>query len=216
MKVIVGLGNPGEQYKSTRHNAGFIFVEQLACASEFSSAGECLKFSKNEKFQAEIAETLHRGEKIILAKPLTFMNLSGQSVQKIMDYYKAESADLIVVADDKDLPIGTVRVRREGSSAGQKGLQNIIDVLGTDQLLRIRIGINAIGGDADLPKPKDDRFETADFVLSKFDKRELPVLDESIKDTIAYIVPFIGGEEAIPAHTIAAKIDSLQYKAVSG
>lgn len=209
MKLIVGLGNPGKKYEGTRHNAGFYFADQIICDKRIAPVGECLNFQKSDKFEALIAETLHKGEKIIFVKPQTFMNLSGQAVQKIMSYYKADISDLVVVSDDKDLPLGTVRIRHEGSSGGQKGLQNIIDVLADNSFLRIRIGINAIGGDADLPEPQMSNINTADFVLSKFNPRELPIFKKSINETIDYVVPFLGSKTEIPAHTLNVQIDSL-------
>ena len=209
MKLIVGLGNPGKQYEGTRHNAGFYFLDQIICDNRLTPVGECLNFQKSDKFEALTAETLHKGEKIIFIKPQTYMNLSGTAVQKIMAFYKAEISDLMVVSDDKDLPLGTARVRHEGSSGGQKGLQNIIDTLGNNEFLRIRIGINAIGGDADQPEAKMNNIDTADFVLSKFIPREIPLFKNIIDEAINYIVPFLGGEEEIPAHTLLVKVDSL-------
>jgi len=208
MKLIIGLGNPGKQYEGTRHNAGFMFLDRLVCRDEIAPVGECILFQKNDKFAAEIAETNHKGEKLIFVKPQTFMNLSGQAVRKIFDFYKAELSDLIVASDDVDLPLGSARVRSEGSSGGQKGLQNIIDNLGSDQFTRIRIGIQSIGGDADVIISKD-RMDTADFVLSKFEKREVDMLDQTIDTVIAYILPFIGSKQEIPAHTLEVRPDSL-------
>jgi PTH1 family peptidyl-tRNA hydrolase len=209
MKVIVGLGNPGEKYKNTRHNAGFIFLDKLICHPFLSPVGSCLEFHKEGKFEALIAETNHKGEKIILVKPQTFMNLSGKAVARILNYYKAEKEDLIVVSDDIDLPIGTARIRQEGSSGGQKGLQNIIDSIGSDQFLRIRLGVKSIGGDADVTANPSNGFDATDFVLSVFPKRELVVLNQLVDRTIDYVTPFIGKDLEIPAHTLDVKIDSL-------
>lgn len=204
MKLIVGLGNPGKEYEGTRHNAGYLFVEALACEPELAPAGECILFHTEKKFEAMIAETSAKGEKIILVKPLTYMNLSGQAVQKIMQFYKIEPADLIVVSDDKDLPLGTVRIRKEGSSGGQKGLQNIIDSINLADFMRIRIGINFKDGDLDKLSLIQDKMETRDFVLSQFGPRDLPMVKTMISDTIAYILPYIGSKEEIPAHTLQA------------
>ncbi len=208
MKLIVGLGNPGKQYEGTRHNAGFYFLDQIICDDELMMDGECINFQKSDKFDSMIAETLYKGEKLILVKPQTYMNLSGQAVQKIMSFYKMDISDLIVISDDKDLPLGTARIRHEGSSGGQKGLQNIIDLLGDNSFLRIRIGINAIGGDADKPEPIMNNIDTADFVLSKFNQREKPVLKSMIEEIIKYIMPFLGSKTEIPAHTLEVKFDS--------
>lgn len=208
MKIIIGLGNPGEKYEGTRHNAGFMFVDELVCAKEIAPVEGCLKFELNKKFDALIADTSFKGEKMIIAKPQTYMNLSGQSVRRLLDFYKADIADIIVVSDDVDLPLGSSRVRHDGSSGGQKGLQNIIDVLGSDIFTRIRIGIKYIGGSTAQTEDKN-RYDTADFVLSKFDDREIDIVDSIIGDTIAYILPFIAKEEQIPAHTLEVKVDSL-------
>ena len=209
MKIIVGLGNPGKQYEGTRHNAGFIFLDRLACEGVMAPTGECVTFGKNEKFNALIGETLHRGEKIIFVKPQTFMNLSGTSVSKLMSFYKASIEDLIVVSDDIDLPIGIARIRQDGRSGGQKGLQNIIDLVGSEQFTRVRLGIRSVGGDADRTESPEDKLDATTFVLGKFDKRELPVFEDLIDETIGYIKPFIGSKEEIPAHTIEIKMDSL-------
>lgn len=208
MKLLVGLGNPGEKYAGTRHNAGFLFLDKLICEKELAPAGACLTFSNNEKFKSLEVLTEHKGEKFLLLKPQTFMNLSGEAVSKAMAYYKLDITDLIVISDDVDLPIGTVRVRQVGSSGGQKGLQNIIEQLGSDNFLRIRIGIRSIGGN-----PKEtinlSEFDTADFVLSKFSKRELPLLDLAVEEAVKYMLPFLGSKSEIPAHTLEAGIDSV-------
>lgn len=209
MKIIVGLGNPGEQYSETRHNAGFMFVDALAGDARLAPVGESLTFRFEEKFEALIASTEMNGEKVILAKPQTFMNLSGKTVSKILSFYKVMPEELIVVSDDVDLPIGTVRVRRDGSSGGQKGLQNVIDSLQNNEFTRIRIGIRSDNGNVDIAAMPSDRLDTADYVLSKFSKREAAMLPEVISMVIDYIVPYIGGKEEIPAHTLEVRNDSL-------
>lgn len=202
MKIIVGLGNPGDKYKGTRHNAGFYFVDQLAANPEIAPAGESLRFNYEKKFEAEITKSMNDGEEIILVKPQTFMNLSGQAVQKIISFYKADISDLIVISDDIDIPLGYARIRHEGSSGGQKGLQNIIDLLGTDKLTRIRIGVAVYAGNVS-EHDQLPRFDAVDFVLSKFTDRETELLDKIVGESIDYILPFIGKkDEQIPAHTI--------------
>lgn len=208
MKLIVGLGNPGEKYEGTRHNAGFLFLDQLVCNKELAPIGECVSFNREEKFDALLAFSQKDGEKLIFVKPQTYMNLSGGSVAKIMSYWKADASDIIVISDDVDLPVGSARVRNDGSSGGQKGLQNIIDMIGTDQFTRIRIGIKSIGGSAEFTENMD-KIDTADFVLSKFEKRELPLVDEIIGHTIEYILPFIGTKSEIPSHSLEVRMDSL-------
>ena len=207
MKLIVGLGNPGEKYQGTRHNAGFVFVDKLASKLGTFLPGEKRPhFANQDKFKSETLEVNYKGEKIILVKPQTYMNLSGISVQKIMKYYDIIPDDLIVVSDDVDIPVGQARVRHEGSSGGQKGLQNIIDILGSDDFVRVRIGIGASGtlGSKEKSPHATGQIETADFVLSKFSKKEISIVDEIIEMAIGYVLPFIENNEKIPAHTIVA------------
>ncbi|MBQ4347728.1 MAG: aminoacyl-tRNA hydrolase [Firmicutes bacterium] len=158
MKIIVGLGNPGRKYAPTRHNAGFEVIDKLAY--DYNIKTERLRF------KAFCGEGLIRGERVLLLKPQTFMNLSGESVREAMAFYKLEPKDLIVVCDDISLPVGMARIRPKGSDAGQKGLRNIIDRIKTDAFVRVKVGIGA-------PPPG---FELVDFVLSKFTADELPGL----------------------------------------
>ena len=206
MKIIVGLGNPGQEYEGTRHNSGFCFVEALARKPELVSADEVLRFHTDKKFEAEIAQTKAKGEKIILVKPQTFMNLSGNSVSKLMSFFKACFEDLVIVADDKDLPLGHVRIRKDGGSAGQKGLQNIIDTLKNDRFIRIRIGIAEFLGNTRESDPTENALDTVEFVLSQFSDREIPILKKAIAETIEYILPYLGESknEQIPDRTIRA------------
>ncbi len=196
MKLVVGLGNPGKKYEGTRHNAGFRFVDKLICHKDLAPAGECATFSENKKFKADIAEVTRKGEKIILVKPQTYMNLSGESVSMIMSYFNISVDDLIIVSDDVDLPVGQARIRHDGSSGGQKGLQNIIDTLGTADFVRVRIGVQS-------KLERSNQIDTADFVLSKFSKQEVGTVDELIELTIGHILPSIEKNEKIPAHTIS-------------
>lgn len=161
MKLIVGLGNPGNEYSKTRHNVGFLLIDRLA---------EKLNVSLDKhKCRAEYCIFSHNGERIILAKPQTYMNLSGNSVKSLMKFYDISVEDLIVVHDDLDLPVGKLRLRRKGSSGGQKGMGNIIDLLGTSEIDRIRIGIS-----------NDRLMDTRDYVLSKFSREEKKIIDEAI------------------------------------
>jgi len=195
MKIIVGLGNPGEKYEGTRHNAGFMFVDCLAKCEEIKPVNEDIVFNLEKKFESEIATTSAKGEKIILVKPQTYMNLSGKAVSKMLSFYKASPEDLIVINDDIDLPIGTIRIRKEGSGGGQKGLENIISELKTDNFTRIRIGISQSG-------EKVNQIETVNYVLGKIDKRELPIIQKVISQGINYILEFISTNNEIPCHTI--------------
>lgn len=136
MKLIVGLGNPDKEYKNTFHNLGFMSVEK--CAEILG-----MEFSK-EKCKALVAEKLINGEKIILAKPLTYMNLSGESVREILSFYKIPLADLMVIYDDFDLYKGEVRIRDNGSAGTHNGMRNIIKELGSQAFSRVRVGFKPI------------------------------------------------------------------------
>ena len=161
MKLIIGLGNPGKQYANTRHNAGFIILDEILKSLGFP------EFSPNKKFEAEISETTIEGEKIILAKPQTFMNRSGQSLQSIMQFYKIAVEDIIVLHDDLDIILGEFKISVDSSSAGHNGVQSIFDTLGTQKIKRIRIGIE--GAEKKLARiiPGDV------FVLQNFSQEEL-------------------------------------------
>lgn len=162
MKLIVGLGNPGKEYEQTRHNAGFLAIDKLA---------EMLGVSlTTKKFNALIGVFQSNDEKIILMKPQTFMNSSGEAVIQCLNFYKMNPEDIIVVHDDLDLPIGKIRIREQGSAAGQRGMGNIIQHTKTQEIKRIRIGI---GHDPFIP--------VVDYVLGKTKKEDLPLYLESIE-----------------------------------
>lgn len=206
MKIIVGLGNPGVEYQGTRHNAGFMVLNKLALEKEIAPAGSRLEFKIEKKFNAEIAETRANGEKVILVKPQTFMNLSGESISLIMQYYKVGIESLIVVSDDVDLPLGYVRVRHQGSSGGHKGLQNIIDILGSNDFTRVRIGVSGDGNPYD---EKSDavgsKIETKDFVLSKFSDREKKLIDKVSNQIAEHLSKWVGKRNEPKATTIEIK-----------
>ena len=195
MKIIVGLGNPGKEYEGTRHNAGFKFVDRLAECEEIKPVDQKLEFTLEKKFEALVVSAQLKGEKIILAKPQTFMNLSGKAVSRILSYYKASADDLIVVSDDIDLPVGTLRIRKEGSSGGQKGLENIISEINSNSFTRVRIGISETG-------EKTPKIETVNYVLGKIGERELPILENVILQGINYLMEYLGAKKEIPSHTI--------------
>jgi peptidyl-tRNA hydrolase, PTH1 family len=140
VKIVAGLGNPGREYAATRHNLGFMVVDALA--KRLSAQGS------RTRFRAEIAEAVDRGEKIVLLKPQTYMNLSGISVREAAHWYKVPPADILVVADDIDLPFGTLRMRAGGGSGGHNGIKSIAAELGTDQVPRLRIGVGRGAGNA--------------------------------------------------------------------
>ena len=165
MKLIVGLGNPGKKYEKTRHNMGFMTVDLLADQAKIDV--------DKEVFHALLGRGTIFNEDVILFKPQTFMNLSGTAVQEIVHYFKIEIDDIIVVYDDMALEPGKIRLRKEGSSGGHKGMQNIIDCLSTEEIKRIRIGIGEPG-----------EWDNVDYVLSKPLKDEEPLIEEAIENAV--------------------------------
>jgi PTH1 family peptidyl-tRNA hydrolase len=162
MKLIVGLGNPGRKYEKTRHNVGFEVLDAVAARG---AAGSC-----KEKFSGRLAEATIAGKKSLLLWPHTLMNLSGQSVGAAVDFYQLPLADVLVVSDDFNLPLGRLRFRPSGSAGGQRGLDDIIRRLGTPDVPRLRLGIG----------PVPDAWDAADFVLSKFNRSDRKLIDETI------------------------------------
>jgi peptidyl-tRNA hydrolase, PTH1 family len=160
MKVVVGLGNPGRQYANTRHNVGFAVVDVLAAGP----GGGPFR----GRFQGQVAELTDGGLSLLLVKPETFMNLSGQAVRQVVDFYKLSPADLMVVCDDFALPLGKLRVRAKGTHGGHNGLRSIQDHLGTTEYARLRVGV---GG------PMDDAI---DHVLGRFRPGERPVIEDAV------------------------------------
>jgi PTH1 family peptidyl-tRNA hydrolase len=163
MKLIVGLGNPGRKYESTRHNIGW---EILAAFHRKYGTGQ-----PRTKFQGELAEASVGGQTARLLCPHTYMNRSGTSVQPAKDFYKLDDDQLIVVCDDLNLPLGRMRFRLHGSAGGQKGLADIIRRLGTDQVPRLRIGIDS----------PPQQWDAADYVLAKFRTDERPIMDDVVR-----------------------------------
>ena len=160
IKLIVGLGNPGLRYAHSRHNVGFMVIEQFARAHE-------LKFSR-KRFNAEIAEGAIGGTRVMVAKPQSFMNLSGEAVGKLFKFYKIAPDDLIVVYDDLDLPLGKMRMRPQGGAGGHHGMESIIAHIGTSDFARLRLGIGRPNPDADI-----------DHVLGNFEGDERKLMDET-------------------------------------
>lgn len=208
MKIIVGLGNPGEKYEGTRHNAGFVFIDRLAAHPEFAPVGDTLSFNHEEKFQASVAKADVEGEKFILVKPQTYMNNSGRAVSAILNFIKGSIDDLIVVSDDIDLPLGYVRIRQNGSSGGQKGLLDIIQSISSDQFTRIRLGVAPMVGKEAEEMSAKPLLDAREFVLSRFSGREKPIFDLAVDHTMSYIVPFLLKKQMIPAHTLQVQYDS--------
>jgi len=163
MKVIVGLGNPGPRYRRTRHNVGFEVLEELG--RRFGGV------QTRNRFNAEIGELDVEETRLLLVAPQTFMNKSGQAVGQLVDFYKLDPAQVLVVCDDLNLPLGRLRLRERGSAGGQKGLANILSRLGTPEVSRLRIGIGQ-------PPP---RFEATDFVLGRFLAEEQAIIDTAVE-----------------------------------
>lgn len=175
MKLIVGLGNPGTKYDLTRHNIGFEIVDN------FAKKYNC-DFKAESKFNALVATTIINGEKVMILKPQTYMNLSGESVVKIRNYYDIELDDMIICHDDLDLNFGNIRIKHNSSSGGQNGVKNIIQQLGTQKFTRIKVGI--------LNNYKKD---TAGFVLSKFNKEEMQQLPKLLDRCNDILDDFVNG-----------------------
>lgn len=161
MYIIAGLGNPGKKYENTRHNIGFITLDLLAERND-------IKINKI-KHKALVGEGRISGQKVLLVKPQTYMNLSGQSLQEVMAYYKEEIEHLVVIYDDIDIPIGTVRIRKKGSAGTHNGMRSVVQCLASDQFPRIRIGL----GDG-------RKGELKDFVIGGFSKEEKAPLEEAV------------------------------------
>ncbi|MDU4960863.1 MAG: aminoacyl-tRNA hydrolase [Sporomusaceae bacterium] len=162
MKLIVGLGNPGSEYSATRHNAGFLAIDELARRWGVDSWR-----SRNEAVCAEYRDA---GETVLLVKPQTYMNLSGVAVGELMRWYKLTSEDIIVIYDDLDLPVGKLRLRPQGGAGGHKGIESLLIHLGSEAFARIRIGIG---------RPPVG-WETAKYVLGRFTQEEAPLLATAI------------------------------------
>ena len=170
MFIIAGLGNPTLQYEGTRHNAGFDVIDTLAGKYNISVDGR--------KNRALIGKGIIEGKKVILAKPQTYMNLSGESIRSVMDYYKTEPSEFIVIYDDISLEPGQIRIRKKGSAGGHNGIKNIIAHLGTQEFPRIRIGVGE----------KPARMDLADYVLGHFSKEEKERMEQAFKDGAAAAV----------------------------
>ena len=163
--ILVGLGNPGKQYDKTRHNMGFDTIDELIDRHRIAGSGIDRK--------AMYGKGVIAGEKVILAKPMTYMNLSGEAVRELINYYKMDAeTELVVIYDDIDLDPGQIRIRKKGSAGGHNGIKNIIAQLGTQNFYRIKVGVGA--------KPKG--WDLADYVLGRFDKDERVLVDEAIKE----------------------------------
>ena len=163
---IVGLGNPGRQYEEPKHNVGFKVIDKLAKKYDIKVD----KF-KNKAF---VGDGTIRNKRVLLVKPQTYMNLSGESVREIVNFYKIPQERFVVIFDDTSLPCGSVRIREKGSHGGHNGIRNIIDQMGTDQFYRIKVGIGE----------KPSGWDLADYVLGKFNEDDLPAMDEGMDKAV--------------------------------
>jgi peptidyl-tRNA hydrolase, PTH1 family len=183
-KCIIGLGNPRKEYERTRHNAGFMAVEMLAKQWGFS-------WKTDAGRKSMIAEGNIEGTKVVLVKPQTYMNNSGEAVRLMMEYLHITPAEIVVIADDVALPLGTIRVRSDGSAGGHNGFKSIIEHIGTQTFVRIRIGVN--------PPPTDVPLEV--YVLEKFRKTEHAFIDK-IMMKIGELLAVPGGKLLETTHTV--------------
>ncbi|MFG6150771.1 aminoacyl-tRNA hydrolase [Halobacillus sp. B23F22_1] len=174
MKCIVGLGNPGKKYDKTRHNIGFIILDELAKQNHWTLS--------QDKFKGQYTIEHVKGEKILLLKPQTYMNLSGESLRLFMDYYEIEEEDILVVYDDLDLPPGKIRLRQKGGHGGHNGIRNIITHLGTKDFNRLRVGVGRPGGSTTV----------VDYVLSPFSEEQQGPVSEAITQSVKACESWMG------------------------
>lgn len=176
MWAVVGLGNPGRRYSGTRHNVGFLFIKGLAKAWKVRL--------KKRMFSSKAAEVDRKGDKVLLGMPQTYMNRSGLAVKQIMEGRRIRLKNLILVFDDLDIPLGDLRIRKEGGAGTHRGMHSIVEELGTNKFPRIRIGIGS-------SVPVEDATE---FVLSSFEKAEEPLLQESLRKAQEALEMMLDGE----------------------
>lgn len=179
MKLIVGLGNPGEKYAKTRHNVGFMVLDELA--QKFSSSN--YQFSKEKKFEAEILKVNYKNEDLVLVKPQTMMNASGDSVARLKEYYRVPPCDIWVIHDDLDLPLGHLKIVMGRGPAGHHGVESIIKELGTDEFVRFRLGIG-FSGKID---ERENRRKVENFVLQELRGKEAVEITKGLDKTVEAI-----------------------------
>lgn len=172
MKLIVGLGNSGKEYENTRHNIGFKYIDALA-----DNLGVSID---KKKFNGLYAETVINGEKVILLKPLSYMNLSGEVVIKYLNYFKIKTDDMLVISDDLDMELGKIRLRATGTSGGHNGLKNIALHTRTEEFKRLKVGIS-----------NNKKIDTKDYVLGHFQKEDIEVLDSKKEEIVSLLKDFV-------------------------
>ncbi len=183
MYLIAGLGNPGKEYEGTRHNVGFETLDVLADKYSIDI--------REKAFKGLIGKGVIDGNKVILVKPQTYMNLSGECIRQVMDYYKVDPSDFIVIYDDISLVPGGIRIRKKGSAGGHNGIKNIIAHLGTQEFARVRIGVGE----------KPARMDLADYVLGHFHKDEIDTMKTAFNDGAAAVADMMNeGVEAAMNH----------------
>ena len=165
MKMIVGLGNPGKEYENTRHNVGFMFINYFPGNNLWT-----------KKFNAMYSKQTINGEKVLFVKPLTYMNLSGDSVVEFVKYFKIKIDDILIIQDDLDLPVGSIKLKYKSSAGGHNGMKSIINRLGTNAIPRLKIGI-----------ANNKLIDTKDYVLGKFSKDEIDIINSKM-DTVSKII----------------------------
>lgn len=175
MKLIVGLGNPGKEYAGTRHNCGFMVIDRLASKLNVDV--------DQNKFKGLYAKVKYHGEDIILLKPQTYMNLSGESVNAVMNFFKIDKEDLLVIYDDLDMPVGKLRLRKTGSAGGHNGIKNIIAHLNSQDFKRIRVGID-----------RHKYMNVADYVLSCFSKVESEAIEQGIENAANAVLDYLDND----------------------
>ncbi len=179
MKLIVGLGNPGARYENTKHNIGFWVLEAFALKHQLSfSKGQGKALTSRGQYPGSELPT-----NFLLAMPQTFMNLSGHAVRSLLSYYKIPPSDFILIYDDLDLDLGRIRLKKRGGAGGHNGVASVIQEIGTDQFIRLKIGIE-----------KDPRFNTADYVLSPFHKEKQAIIEQSIERAVELLPLLIEGQ----------------------
>ena len=175
MKLIVGLGNPGKEYAGTRHNCGFMVIDRLASKLNVDV--------DQNKFKGLYAKVKYHGEDIILLNPQTYMNLSGESVNAMMNFFKIDKEDLLVIYDDLDMPVGKLRLRKTGSAGGHNGIKNIIAHLNSQDFKRIRVGID-----------RHKYMNVADYVLSRFSKVESEAIEQGIENAANAVLDYLDND----------------------